>query len=130
VGFANSNKDKNLVIVVDVFLGPNGRRVNGRLRGHKKTAIDIEGVRHGNLFVFNAAGKQLFPRVQEDKPNKSEHHRRHHQSEHRNRHQKRENHHRREHKHRQRHQHREKQENRPRQHHAQRHEHGQRQQKQ
>jgi len=63
--FVNANAKVTLVIVVDTFLGPRGRpsRMKGdtRKRGSRESEINIKGLKHKNLFVFDEKGKRLFP---------------------------------------------------------------------
>jgi len=62
--FVNANAKVTLVIVIDKFVGPKGRpskKHHDRRRGHKQSEFNIDHIQHNNLFVYDEAGKKLFP---------------------------------------------------------------------
>jgi len=64
--FVNKHSKAQLVVVVDAFVSPLGRRSkkhgDKKKRGHKKSDTNINGILHKNLFVFDDKGKQLYPK--------------------------------------------------------------------
>jgi len=64
--FANKNEKVHLVLVVDAFVSPRGRpsKKHGdkKKRGHRKSDVNIQGLHHHNVFIFDDKGKQLFPK--------------------------------------------------------------------
>jgi len=86
-GFSNSHPDIQTIVVVDAFVGPEGRRHKhahkaGRKRGHKKSPVNIAGVKFHNLFVFTDTGIQLFPSTHTRSRSHHFHHRSHHKRHH------------------------------------------------
>lgn len=64
VKFCNNHRKVTTVILVDKFVGPNGRpskKDKSLKRGHKQSNVDIKGLLHKNLFIFNDKFEQIFP---------------------------------------------------------------------